>query len=88
MSIAETATVAVDLKLGTTGSFRGATSELQGIEAAAARGVTGTGLLSRGFGAVSGAASGTVIEISATGEDAATAVETLARLIECKFDEA
>ena len=33
------------------------------------------------------AASGTVIEISATGEDAATAVETLARLIECKFDE-
>jgi phosphocarrier protein HPr len=34
------------------------------------------------------AASGTVIEISATGRDAATAVETLARLIECKFDEA
>ena len=33
------------------------------------------------------AASGTVIEISATGRDAATAVETLARLIECKFDE-
>jgi phosphocarrier protein HPr len=33
------------------------------------------------------AASGTVIEISATGHDAATAVETLARLIECKFDE-
>ncbi len=34
------------------------------------------------------AASGTVIEISATGRDAATAVETLAHLIECKFDEA
>ena len=33
------------------------------------------------------AASGAVIEISATGHDAATAVETLARLIECKFDE-
>ena len=33
------------------------------------------------------AASGTVIEISATGRDARTAVETLARLIECKFDE-
>jgi phosphocarrier protein len=33
------------------------------------------------------AASGAVIEISATGQDAATAVETLARLIECKFDE-
>ncbi len=33
------------------------------------------------------AASGALIEISATGEDAATAVETLARLIECKFDE-
>jgi phosphocarrier protein HPr len=34
------------------------------------------------------AASGTVIEITATGTDAATAVEDLARLIECKFDEA
>ena len=33
------------------------------------------------------AASGTVVEISATGNDAAAAVETLARLIECKFDE-
>jgi phosphocarrier protein HPr len=33
------------------------------------------------------AASGAVIEISATGRDAASAVETLARLIECKFDE-
>src|ERR1700680_5075806 len=33
------------------------------------------------------AASGAVIEIAATGPDAATAVETLARLIECKFDE-
>ena len=33
------------------------------------------------------AASGALIEISATGCDAATAVETLARLIECKFDE-
>lgn len=34
------------------------------------------------------AGSGAVIEISAVGRDAATAVETLARLIECKFDEA
>ena len=34
------------------------------------------------------AAAGAVIEISATGRDAATAVQTLARLIECKFDEA
>src|ERR1700687_156603 len=34
------------------------------------------------------AASGAVIEIGATGRDAASAVETLARLIECKFDEA
>ena len=33
------------------------------------------------------AASGTVIEITATGCDAEQAVETLARLIECKFDE-
>ena len=33
------------------------------------------------------AASGAVVEITATGRDAATAVETLARLIECKFDE-
>jgi len=33
------------------------------------------------------AASGTVIEIAATGRDAAMAVEALARLIECKFDE-
>ena len=33
------------------------------------------------------AASGALVEISATGPDAATAVETLARLIECKFDE-
>jgi phosphocarrier protein len=33
------------------------------------------------------AASGTVIEITATGADAATAVDSLARLIECKFDE-
>ncbi len=33
------------------------------------------------------AAAGTVIEITATGRDAAAAVETLARLIECKFDE-
>ena len=33
------------------------------------------------------AASGTLIEISAAGADAAIAVETLARLIECKFDE-
>jgi phosphocarrier protein HPr len=33
------------------------------------------------------AASGTRIEIAANGRDAATAVETLARLIECKFDE-
>ena len=33
------------------------------------------------------AASGALVEISATGPDAATAVESLARLIECKFDE-
>jgi phosphocarrier protein HPr len=33
------------------------------------------------------AASGAMIEITATGRDAATAVDTLARLIECKFDE-
>ncbi len=33
------------------------------------------------------AASGTVIEISATGGDAEAAVAMLARLIECKFDE-
>jgi phosphocarrier protein HPr len=33
------------------------------------------------------AASGALVEITATGRDAATAVETLARLIECKFDE-
>ena len=33
------------------------------------------------------AASGTSVEISAVGIDAAAAVETLARLIDCKFDE-
>jgi phosphocarrier protein HPr len=33
------------------------------------------------------AASGAVVEITATGPDAANAVETLARLIDCKFDE-
>ena len=33
------------------------------------------------------AAADTVIEITATGCEATTAVETLARLIECKFDE-
>jgi len=33
------------------------------------------------------AASGTLIEITATGPQAAAAVETLAHLIECKFDE-
>jgi len=33
------------------------------------------------------AASGAFVEISATGRDAANAVDTLARLIECKFDE-
>ena len=33
------------------------------------------------------AGSGTVVEIAATGRDAAAAVEALARLIECKFDE-
>ena len=33
------------------------------------------------------AASGALVEISATGRDAAIAVDTLARLIECKFDE-
>ena len=33
------------------------------------------------------AASGAVVEVAATGPDAADAVEALARLIECKFDE-
>lgn len=33
------------------------------------------------------AASGTVIEIAATGREATAAVDALARLIECKFDE-
>jgi phosphocarrier protein len=33
------------------------------------------------------AASGATVELSATGPDAAAAVDTLARLIECKFDE-
>jgi phosphocarrier protein len=33
------------------------------------------------------AAAGTVIELTANGSDAEAAVETLARLIECKFDE-
>ena len=33
------------------------------------------------------AASGALIELTATGRDATAAVETLARLIECKFDE-
>jgi phosphocarrier protein HPr len=33
------------------------------------------------------AASGTFIELTATGHDAEAAVDTLARLIECKFDE-
>ena len=33
------------------------------------------------------AASGTTVEITATGSDADTAVDTLARLIDCKFDE-
>ena len=33
------------------------------------------------------AAAGTIVEITATGRDAAMAVETLARLIECKFNE-
>ncbi|HVC53955.1 MAG TPA: HPr family phosphocarrier protein [Stellaceae bacterium] len=33
------------------------------------------------------AAAGTVIEITANGADAEAAVDTLARLIECKFDE-
>src|SRR3954465_13298919 len=33
------------------------------------------------------AASGTLVEISATGSDACAAVDALARLIECKFDE-
>jgi len=33
------------------------------------------------------AASGTEIEITAAGDDAAAAVETLAHLIDCKFDE-
>jgi phosphocarrier protein len=33
------------------------------------------------------AASGAVVEITASGPDATAAVDTLARLIECKFDE-
>ena len=33
------------------------------------------------------AAAGTVIELTASGHDAERAVETLAHLIECKFDE-
>ena len=33
------------------------------------------------------AASGTLIELTATGREAESAVATLARLIECKFDE-
>jgi phosphocarrier protein len=33
------------------------------------------------------AASGTVVELTATGRDAVAAVDTLARLVECKFDE-
>jgi phosphocarrier protein len=33
------------------------------------------------------AASGTIVEIAAAGRDAAAAVDALARLIECKFDE-
>jgi phosphocarrier protein HPr len=33
------------------------------------------------------ASSGTVVEIAATGSDAAASVEALARLVECKFDE-
>ncbi len=33
------------------------------------------------------AASGSRVEISATGHDAGAAVEALSRLIECKFDE-
>jgi phosphocarrier protein HPr len=33
------------------------------------------------------AASGTLVEVAATGRDAAAAVDALARLIECKFDE-
>jgi len=33
------------------------------------------------------AAAGAMIEITATGRDADTAVDTLARLIDCKFDE-
>ena len=33
------------------------------------------------------AASGTLMELTATGRDAETAVGTLAHLIECKFDE-
>jgi phosphocarrier protein HPr len=34
-----------------------------------------------------GAAPGAVVELSATGREAAAAVAALARLIECKFDE-
>src|SRR5437773_12524105 len=57
MAIAETAELAVLLKLGTTGSFAGATSQLKGVEAAAA-GAQGRGVggLSRGFAAAEVAA--------------------------------
>ena len=33
------------------------------------------------------AASGTIIELAASGRDAAAAVDALTRLVECKFDE-
>src|SRR5437868_2350902 len=56
-SIAETAQLAVNLKLGTSGSFAGATSELGAVERAAASGTARTGLLQRGFGTATSAAS-------------------------------
>lgn len=57
MSIAETAELAVNLRLGTTGSFAGATSQLHGVEQAAAGAQTrGVGVLHRGFGAATTAA--------------------------------
>jgi phosphocarrier protein len=61
-------------------TFKSEITVTRGDQTVSARSIMGLMMLA--------AASGTVIEISATGGDAATAVETLARLIECKFDEA
>ena len=53
MSIAETAQLAVNLKLGTTGSFAGATSQLNNLERAATRaGTSASSNLSRTFSKV------------------------------------